>query len=1004
MAPFEESVRHDGVMVAEGAADPHGLRFCDLGPLVLHLGGVERPVGGRRAAAALALLLMNSNRWVSADALRESIWGEAAGDHAASTLETHMFRLRRLVEPSRRSGESPSVVISEPGGYRLLAAPDQVDSVRFGLLAADVAELLRTGQPERARSKSEEALKLWRGRPFDAVADEVWAAAAVARTEELRNQLQESHVEALLACGAPDQALQELEPMLAEHPLRERLWRHRMLAAYRCGRTDEALDTYQKARHHLLEELGVEPGPELRDLQAAVLAGDEQQLGHRPDKASTAGPVNLPRKVGTLFGRQDELTRVRELCATQSAITITGAGGCGKTRLAVEAARDLSSIFVDGIWFVDLTTVQADDQVADAVVSVLGLAPGMAGQPNDLLRNFVRDRRMLLILDNCEHVLDGAAELVAEVRTPGSELTVLATSREPLQIEEEIVVGLGPLPVPILDDDAPNAVQDPVEAATNPAVQLFLERASLGHSNTAVLGEADSSAQLRAETPVPAPANTLALVAQICRSVDGVPLAVELAAARAAAFSLEEIARQVAGDPTELRQVRRGAPAHQQSLGLAVEWSHRMLTATEQQVHRRVSIIHGPFTTAGAADVCGLSVGETEGVLVGLVHKSMLVPLGSMRRGGKSRFAQLATIRAHGQRELVSRHEEDAAERSRDQWVTSLIAAKPPTGHRDERHWFNEVEDNFASVRSTLHTTLRKRRDPVGAFVVGRLMLFWYFRGLVPEGGRWYVQARDVPNTPALDQALVTLGLAAERGLAQRMDVARPLIEEGLRIGADRLSEDDVIFGEALVQLAGGVMLAGEQTLAADLARRALWIAEQHDDAPLALTARARLAMNPHDIAADSAPEIYQQAVQHENHYAAYLAANGATVRALATGDIAAGLTWSDRIIELNRRSDIGQAPVVLEIRANLLTLAGRPEEALQLYSAARFHNRHAGLPWPSRDITTNLLARATDQVDRTQFEDAWQSGRTLTLADITPLTSEQTNDSLPDAGKPVHT
>lgn len=540
-------------MAPAAPVHPHELRFCDLGPLTVLIDGVERSPGGPRPTAALALLLINMNRRVSADALREAIWGDATGEHAASTLDTHLFRLRKVVEPGRRSGEPPAVVISEPGGYRLVAAPDQVDSLRFAQLAADAAELLRTGQPDRARRKTEEALGLWRGRPFDPVADESWAAPAVGRLREVHEQLLESHLQALLDCGEPELVLRDVEPILAEHPLRERLWAHRMVAAYRCGRTDDALDTFRRARGRLRDELGIEPGPELRELQAAVLAGDEGRLGRRPAPRPASGPapgeVRLPRPAGPMFGRTEELDRVRELIVTVPLVTLTGAGGCGKTRLAVEAARAMGAEFVDGIQFVDLTTVPDDDQVAEAVVSALGLAPASTGRPVDAVRTFVRDRRLLLILDNCEHVIDGAAALVDEVLVPGAELAVLATSREPLQAGEEVVLALGPLPVPPDDGPAvPPAVgpaDDPVDVAGSPAVQLFLARAGLG--GAARTGDRTAD---------------LALVARICRAVDGVPLAVELAAGRVRAFSLTEIARQVAGDLPGLGQVRRGAPAH----------------------------------------------------------------------------------------------------------------------------------------------------------------------------------------------------------------------------------------------------------------------------------------------------------------------------------------------------------------------------------------------------------------------------------------------------------
>ena len=936
------------------AASP---RFRDLGPLAVEADGVEASPTGR-PALALALLLIHANRRVSADALREALWGEATGKRAASTLESHMFRLRKVVEPDRAAGQAPSVVVSEPGGYRLVVAPDQVDSLRFAVLASDAAELLRSGQPERARRKSEEALALRRGRPFEPASDQEWAAAAVSRLEEVHAQLCETHVEALLGCGDPESALRELEPVLAEHPLRERLWGQRMLAAFRCGRVDEALDAYRRVRRTLLDELGVEPGRELRDLQARILADDEGLVG-APARtpAPERTPVNLPRRHGSLIGREEELGEVLALCSDHPLVTLVGAAGCGKTRLAVEAAAAGTDEFVDGIWFVDLTAAGRDAEVVDTVVSTLGLAPAPAGSPTDAVRMAVRDRRMLLVLDNCEHVLDGVAELVDALHVPGAELAILATSREPLQVDPEVVLVLEPLATSPADSGTTEDV---------PAVRLFLDRMA---------------------GPLPTDrsrAEQLALVAAICRSVDGVPLAVELAAGRTRAYGLEEIAAQVAHDPAALRQLRRG-PSRQETVRSAVEWSYRMLTATEQLVHRRTAVVPGPFTADAAARVAGVDRADVDDVLVGLVHRSMLGALGPTRPGGPSRFAQLTTIRAHGQHELASLHEAEATARARDARVAELVGARPRLGHPDERRWFQALDDDLAAVRATLHHTLALTDDPLGCRLVGQLTMFWYHHGLVPEAGRWFALARGVPTASALDRALVLFGVAVERALAQRMDVADPLIAEALRVGEDRTPDEDVRFGEGLLELAGGVQLANDFAGAADLARRALGIADRHDDEGLALIARARLAMLPGDPAATaSAPEIYA-AAEAGNHYAAHLAATAATLAAVARGDAATGLEWSDRILALHRRHEIGQAPVVLEMRANLLTMVGRPLEAVRLYAAARAHNRRAGLPWPSRDITAALLARAADLLDRTRYEDAWRSGSGLTLTDIVP-------------------
>ncbi|MBM9467489.1 BTAD domain-containing putative transcriptional regulator [Nakamurella leprariae] len=966
--------------------DPPRPRFRDLGPLVVDVDGRSRSPGGVRLTAALALLLVHAGRRVSADALRDAVWGPAAAGRAPSTLETHMFRLRRVVEPARAAGQPPSVLLSDTGGYRLAVTTDEVDSLRFLALAGEATGLLRDGQPERALRRCEQAQELWRGRPFEPHTDQDWAAAAVARLDETHVQLRELAVQTLLDCGRPEQALLEADAVLAGTPLRERVWRDRMLAAYRCGRVDEALDSYRRARRLLRDELGVEPGAELRDLHAAILAGDDR-VPAAPRGASRRDPaavtVRLPRRRGSLIGRERALEDLRELCSTRTVITVTGAAGCGKTRLAVETAARCASEFVDGIHFVDLTTVddpdtadpaldiRADpgadtgadtgvDSVADTVISTLGLAPSAAGAVATL-RTFLRRRRMLLVLDNCEHVVDAAAGLLDALQGTGSETTILATSREPLRVGGEAVFPLEPLALPSVQDQADGLV----DLAEAPAIRLFLDRVG-SHP----IGE-----------------QQLPLVAEICRAVDGVPLAVELAAARVGAYSLEEIARQVTADLGALQQTRRGVPGHQQSLQRTVEWSHRMLSASEQLVHRRVATIAGAFTTTAAARVSGVDPAGVADLLAGLVDKSMLVPLGPLRDDGPSQFSQLATVRAHARRALSDAHETTAAARRRDGWVTALVEAKPPLGHPDERRWFNELDDDLASIRATLHDAVQTS-DAAACLIAGRLTMYWYHRGLVPEGARWAELARHINTASALDQALATLCAAGGQALAGRLDLAVPLIQEALLIRSDRTRDEDIAFAEALLQTAGGVQLAGDQAVSASLARRALRIADDHQDPSLALIARARLALDPSGPTATDAEAIYGAAMHAGNHYAAYLAASGAVLRAALRQDSSTGLAWSDRILALHRRQDIAQAPVVLEIRANLMTMAGRVQEAVRLYSAAQVHNSRAGLPWPSRDFTAALLARATEQLDRTRFQDAWDSGRALTLDQVELVTS----------------
>jgi DNA-binding SARP family transcriptional activator len=278
------------------------LRFRDLGPVEVEHAGVVRPVGGSRLEAALALLLIHADHPVGPDALGEAMWGEQGVSRSAGTLDSHVWRLRRLLEPGRARGAAPTVLVREPGGYRLVVGADAVDSARFAVLAAEAGDLLASGEADRALQRAEEAAGLWRGRPYGAAADQEWARAAVARLEEIRGRLREAHIGALLGVGAVDRALGELEVALAEEPLREQLWAYRMAAYRDGGRRSDALATYTQARTVLVDELGIEPGPQLRALHADLLRDDPSAIvaaagtGARPRGPNQGPPGRCPRR------------------------------------------------------------------------------------------------------------------------------------------------------------------------------------------------------------------------------------------------------------------------------------------------------------------------------------------------------------------------------------------------------------------------------------------------------------------------------------------------------------------------------------------------------------------------------------------------------------------------------------------------------------------------------------------------------------------------------------
>ena len=711
---------------ARPRADVAALHFRDLGPLAVHRDGAPVPLGGARLVAALTLLLVNAGRVVSVDALAEAMWGEGA--RSSSTLDSHVWRLRNVLEPGRPRGEPATVLLREANGYRLVAAPERVDSLRFAVLADESLGLLTGGQAERAVRRAAEALALWRGRPFGDVADAPWAGPAVARLEELHAQVRERQVDALLAVGDPGQALVELTSALADEPLRERLWAQRMLAYHRSGRIDRALATYREARTLFLDEIGIEPSGELRALQARILAEDPTLTLPRPAAPRPAAEIHLPTRLNRLIGRDRERDRLAALTAEHRLVTIVGAAGCGKTRLALDAARTAATHFPDGVWSIDLTAASADEQVVATVTSTLGLALQATGSARDALRSFGRDRRMLLLLDNCEHLLDPVAEIVDELLTDGTELAVLATSRVPLDVDGERVFPLDPLPVP-----APGA-----DARAGPAVELFLERlaATGGHD------ELDDDALDR--------------VAEICRAVDGVPLAIELAAARVRAYSLDEIVAQVSADASTLGRVGRGARGHHGTVRSAVEQSYRTLTADEARLHRALSVIPGPFTAAPAAALVERPAPEVRVLLARLVHCSLLVPLGPVAPGRPSRFTQLATVRGHAAHAAAA--DSDALVAARDRWVAALATSPPPLGDAAEPDWFAALDDDLAAVRATLQHALADAPSPLGVQVASRLGLYWYYRGMMVEARHWQELATS-PVGAVLDQAVVRLML-----------------------------------------------------------------------------------------------------------------------------------------------------------------------------------------------------------------------------------------------------
>ncbi|SCF22073.1 BTAD domain-containing putative transcriptional regulator [Micromonospora saelicesensis] len=682
------------------------MRFRILGPTQVVLAdGREVPVGGPRLRALLALLLLDAGRVVSAERLIDGLYGEHPPRGAANALQSQVSRLRQALPTEYDPVEF------HPAGYRLAVDPDDVDAYRFERLAEAGRRALADGDWHRAATVLREALELWRG---PALADAIGAAGApaqAARLDELRLAALEDRVEADLALGAQSALIAELRELVVAHPLRERSRGQLMRALAALGRPAEALAEFEDARHTLAEQLGVDPSAELAAVHLAVLRGEER---------GSAEPV-LPSQLTTFVGREEELKRVGDLLGDRRLVTLTGPGGAGKTRLAIEAAGR-----VEGeVRFVELAGLADGSDVPQAVLSALGLrdaglrAPAESGwQTTDRLVEALAERRLLLVLDNCEHVLVDAARLAARLLSACPALRVLATSREPLGLAGEALCPLSGLTVPPLGA----SVLDADEYA---AVGLFAQRA------------ADVAPDFTVT-----PAN-VEMVLRICRSLDGLPLAIELAAARLRALSVAEVAARLDDRFRLLSTGNRAVSPRHRTLRAVVEWSWDLLDDAEREVARRLTVFAGGATLEAAERVCGLPTAEFVDALTGLVDKSFVEMTGG-------RYRMLETVRAFCAERLAEAGEADQLRRAHTAFFLEFAwTASDHLRCAEQLHWLRRLD----AERDNLHAALRRATaageasDAAG--MVAALSFYWWLRGMRGEGARLAADVLELLGTEA---------------------------------------------------------------------------------------------------------------------------------------------------------------------------------------------------------------------------------------------------------------
>jgi predicted ATPase/DNA-binding SARP family transcriptional activator len=709
-----------------------------LGPLEVVVDGEVHRLPGAGERGLLALLALQAGRVAPADRLVDALWGEELPANPANALQLRVSKLRRALAAM---GGPAEAVVTRPPGYVLDAGLARVDAARAAGDVQSARELAAANDVAAALDAYRRALDTWRGPALAEFGDAPWAVGEARRLEELQLAAAEERLALELEVGRHAEVLDEIEALVDAQPLRERPYGLLMLARYRAGRQADALAAYQQARDVLGEELGLDPSPELRELEAAILRQDEALAAPSRQAAPAARPA-LPERVASFVGRDADVAALDGLIREHRCVTVTGTGGLGKTTVAVEAARVAQYDFPDGAWFVGLAGLTADEQVVGRVGDVFGLPPTdpLHGETTEArLARQLGHRHALVVLDNCEHLVAAAARMVHALLAGCPHLAVLATSREPLGVAGEVQYALAPLETSAVGGDG-------AALGEVPAVRLFVDRAR---------------AASRSFDPG---TDELAVVARVCEQLDGLPLAIELAAARVKTLPVRQLQSRLDDRFRLLTTGPRTADARQQTLRATVDWSYRLLEDTEQVLLRRLGVFRGAWAVDDAERVCGREPLDPVDVLDGvghLVDRSLVVPV----EGGE-RFRMLETIRQYAAERLADSGELEQVMSRHLTHLQELVAeAEPHLRSADQLAWRERLRlrhDDLVAVLSYC-TAYPAEHGEEGLRLAAALGWFWYL-GDHEEGRRHLHALLDaVPDaSPAVRgqawQALAMVG------------------------------------------------------------------------------------------------------------------------------------------------------------------------------------------------------------------------------------------------------